>query len=76
MQTWLDRHRGLVFGLFSGLAILGAGVFLLAVSVASPYRDNYPKSKPCCNRNVDCPTGPLANARSGAGVCNRCGGQL
>lgn len=36
MQTWLDRNRGIVFGLFSTLAIVGAAVFYWRLPSQTP----------------------------------------
>jgi competence protein ComEA len=36
MQTWLDRNRGLVFGLFSALAVAGAAVFYWRLPSQAP----------------------------------------
>ncbi|MCG3210852.1 MAG: ComE operon protein 1 [Anaerolineae bacterium] len=36
MPTWLDQHRGLVFGLLSAVTITGAGVFYLRQPAPPP----------------------------------------
>lgn len=36
MQTWLDRNRGVVFGLFSALAVIGAAVFYWRLPSQAP----------------------------------------